>query len=219
MPTRCEVITDYGAVALKCNIVDRLTEFEIKSDTARYFYLRLIDACGRKTWSMPVWCGRAFDAKTELPHLTPIDMSDFTATADGAPAPALIDGDPYHSYESSSRIPKIVIDMKKRRRISAVGYYPHQVYRSKDKPSGWHVHDETPSLLSKYNIYLSDDGKSYSLVKQAACRLPGEENVERFVPREARYVMIEVTETVGMNSCCKTFIDNCARIGNLTVFE
>ena len=218
MPTLCEVITDYGMVAHRCNITDKVTEFEIMSDSARYFYIRLVDECGRKTWSMPVWCGRPFDAKTETPKLTPLDMSDFIATADGALAPELIDGDPFNSYKSNSKTPKIVIDMKSIRKISAIGYYPHQIIRSRNKVADWNPHDETPSLLSKYNIYLSNDGESFSLVKRVNCRMLSEENIERFTPCEARYVMIEVTETVGMNSYREEFLDKYARIGNISVF-
>ncbi len=218
MPTLCEVITDYGEVAHRCDITGRVTEFEIKSDSARYFYLRLIDGCGNKTWSMPVWCGRAFDGEVETPSLTALDMNGFSAVADGVPAPELIDQDPYNSYKSNSKTPKIVIDMKNRRKVSAIGYYPHQIIRQGNNP-GWNPHDETPSLLSKYNIYTSDDGESFSLVKRVICRVLGEENIERFAPTEARYIMIEVTETVGMNSYREEFLDKCAMIGNITVFE
>ncbi|MBR2930314.1 MAG: hypothetical protein IKC32_03690 [Clostridia bacterium] len=219
MPTYLEVISDYGRVAYSTEISGGVTEFELCSDSARYFYLRLIDEEGRKTWSMPVWCGRKFDEAADEPMLTPVDMTGFTATADGKDALELIDGDPLNSFTSDRRTPRIVIDMKASRRISAIGYYPHQIYRSLDKGPGWLTADETPSLLSKYNIYLSADGESYSLVKQVNCRILGEENIERFAPTEARYIMLEVTETVGMNSRRKEHIDKCARIGNISVFE
>ena len=63
--------------------------------------------------------------------------------------------------------------MKNRRKVSAIGYYPHQIIRPVNNP-GWNRHDETPSLLSKYNIYTSDDGESFSLVKRVKCRVLGE---------------------------------------------
>lgn len=219
MPTLCEIITDYGEVAHRCSITDRITELEIKSDTARYFYLRLVDGCGRKTWSMPVWCGRPFDEGVVQPTLTPVDMSAFSATADGEAAPELIDGNPYNSYTAKTKTPKIIIDMKNTRRISAIGYYPHRVVRDSSKAPDWNTHDESPSLLSEYNIYLSCDGEKYTLVKRVNCRTLGEENVETFAPSEARYIMLEVTETVGMNSHIEEYVDRCARIGNISVFE
>jgi hypothetical protein len=65
VPVECAVISDGGKTLLKTTNISSSFDFEIQSDTARYFYLRFVDSEGKRTWSMPVWTGRKFDKYTD----------------------------------------------------------------------------------------------------------------------------------------------------------
>ena len=76
---RCQVISDGGLDLLDIKDIDGdEIEFEVKSSTARYFFLRLTDKLARRTFTPPVWTSRPFDEYTE-PSLEILDSADFTA--------------------------------------------------------------------------------------------------------------------------------------------
>lgn len=217
-PTLLQVISDYGLVVYETdNVADKMS-FEITSPTARYFYLKLIDAEGRKTWSMPVWTGREFDNLRSYDHLKPLDMSIFTAVSGCRDASVAINGDPFESWESDERHPTLTIDMGEEKEISALGCYPHVVIRQ-DRPAGWNTRDESKHIVTRFKVHLSLDGKDYKEVAAVTFQALGCEKIAEFAKTRARFIKFEVLGNVGTDSYKPNYKDTTAKIGNITVFE
>ena len=218
-PVECRVISDYGNAVISVDCRGKsAVDFTVKSDTARYFYLRLVDGEGRKTWSMPVWCGRPYDVFTE-PEIEPIDMSACTAVADGKPAPVVINGDPLSSWYGESGSATVDIDMSELREISAIGYHPHIILRDKSKGVEWTTSMESSGLVSRYSVSVSLDGKSYNEVARGTCQTLGAENIIAFTPTVARYVRFEALSNIGIDSGLRAYAQSKVRIANLAIFE
>lgn len=133
-PEKIMVISDYGSTVFELDARGNSSfDFELHSESARYFYLRIIDKRGRKTWSPPVWCGRAFDNDITTQDIAPLDMSEVSAYYNGKEIPEIINGNPYESYLFDSPICEIILDMKEEREICALGYYPRLVLRDERK--------------------------------------------------------------------------------------
>lgn len=217
-PVICQIISDYGRTIECADVTGDTIDLTVTSDSARYFYLRLIDREGRKTWSMPVWCQRAFDQYEEK-RLKALDMTNFKATSSGRDASAVIDGDPFHSWHSGEVSPRVVIDMGDTQEISGFGYYPHIVLRSKDKGPEWTTSVETRGLVSRYKLYTSENGEHYSLIADITCQTLGCENVVSFPTHKARYVIMEVISNIGIDSHLRAYQRSETVIGNITLFK
>lgn len=218
VPVRCQIISDYGKTAAEAETVGRSLDITVRSDSARYFYLRLTDGMDRHTWSYPVWCGRPFDTLTET-KLTPIDMSVCSATSNGIPADTVINGAPLDSWHSGEPRPRVVIDMGDARDISGFGYYPHMILRDPAKGPNWRVSHEARSIVTEYRLSSSLDGESYTAITEQRSQYLGDENIIGFTPHSARYLAFEVLSTVGADSGRRAILDSEAVIGNLTIFE
>ena len=218
-PTYLEVISDYGEALYTADIAGKSEiAFTVSSDSARYFYLRLVDGSGRKTWSMPVFTGRAYDKLVE-PDINPIDMSAAKAFVSGREEPKLINGDPFDSWCAEDTSAVIDIDLGEAHRVAAIAYYPHIILRGKDKGPEWTTSDETAGLVSRYEIYTSTDGENYSLAKRAKAQTLGSENIIAIAPTEARYVRFKALSTVGSDSRIEKYLGRTVKIANLAVFE
>ena len=224
-PIECTVISDYGKTLLSLNDFGNSFEFEINSETARYFYLRFVDSNGDRTWSMPVWTGRAFDEYTE-PQITPIDMSGATATdlISGEDATLAIDGDVYTPWEGSSDKASIVIDLKEEKDIKALGLYPKMIVRPSksreyEKWLVWREPDHSAQNPTSIEIYASVDGVSYKKCADGICRMFGGENIFTFEAVKARYVRFDILSTVGSDSLPHLYGDAKCSVANLTLFE
>ena len=229
-PVRLEVISDHGETVYVCEGFGEEVEFTLHSETARYFYLRLLDEKARKTWSSPVWTGRDFDAPraAEKP-ITPLNGSDFTATEvqTGADAAAAIDGDPHTAFESTLPTTSILIDMKREHRICAVGYWARRFTKDwiKETSADWKAEigprmlDITKRYVTGYEIHTSLDGVHFTRVLEGKIRAFGDEEILHIPPHGARFVRFDVTATVGKSSRIPTLLDSPAAIGELSVFE
>jgi hypothetical protein len=218
MPTVCHVISDYGYTVKEIPITDKITEFNVSSDTARYFYLRLIDSRGNKTWSMPVWCGREFDNQSEQRYES-IPMNNFVAIDQkGADVSTVIDENPLNEWFSDCSRPEITIDMKENREISALGYYPRQIYRKAEKPN-WKSLDETPSLVAEFEIYTSIDGEKFELVNHTVVQQHAEETIAAFPTHKARFIKFRVIDNLGTASKRPNYRDFKTVIGNISLFK
>ena len=224
VPVNCRVMSDGGEALLTLTDVDFSSfDFEIKSSTARYFFLRFIDSKGYRTWSVPVWTGREFD-KYEEPDVTPIDMSECEAvelTENGAKdASVLIDGNPLNNYDAESDKPSFVIDMKKERRIRALGSVP----RTFDRKT-YTVNLTRYSMLftsgiaTELRVSVSLDGKSFCEVARKRCNTFGAEMIITFPETEARYVRVDVLSTVGNDTVPKNYGGTKVGMAELSVFE
>ena len=219
-PTKCQVISDYG---LAVKTVDcrgkNVLDFEVKSDTARYFYLRLVDDEGRKTWSAPVWTGRAFDEIGES-SLLALDQTGFTAVDEttGQDANVLLNGICTETYQSASTAPSIVIDMKKVQEVCAVGHVAPIMIRRPLMDAGVDIAKKTAEFVGRFRITTSCDGESWEDGTERIARMFGREEVYRFSPRKARYVKFEVLTSLGVESDWPQLADATVSIAELSVF-
>ncbi len=227
VPVRLEVISDYGrrVKVIEGEKISTL-DFTVESDTARYFYLRLTDIEGRKTWSCPVYTGRATDEPAKsLPcqyvvgkeeNLKPIDKKCFTAKdlVTNTDASELISDDNQKEWLSTKTNAEIVIDMLEEKTIRAVGHYPMLMLQS------------TPENVIKmggfpaeYEIAVSCDGENYEKCFDGMIRIYGGEVISSFDARKARFVKFTVKNTVGVLSGMKKYEEVPVGINELTVFE
>ena len=216
-PILLEIVSDYGKRAATVDVKGNIIDVTVRSDTARYFYLRLTDSEARKTWSYPVWCGREFDKKREI-TVEPIDLSKAMATVDGKECYTVINGDPTDYYDTGAVSPTVLIDLGKVEKVAAVGLYQRIIERQ-GKPVGWVTSDDSRSLVSRYEIYTSVDGKEYTLAaSEVAKQLSGEAIVD-FTPRVARYVRIDCLSNVGNDSRHPRYKGCPTAIGNIAIFK
>jgi len=216
VPTKCEVISNYGeTVKVFENIDFSSFDFTIESDSAAYFYLRFIDDLGRRTFSPPVLTGKVLP-KHSTSDLIPIPKDKFTASGD---ASAVINNDPCTPWYSDSETASIIIDMGEERSICAVGHYPYRFVMSEVLEKKLSITDIMKGFPHKYNVSVSVDGENYVQTAVGFTRVFGQEEVAVFPEISARYVKYEVTETVGKRCGCKDFADAHVCLGELTVFE
>jgi hypothetical protein len=225
VPVECSVVSDGGKTLLKLTNVPSSFDFEINSETARYFYLRFVDRMGCRTWSMPVWTGRSFDKHAEN-ILSPVDMSKATAvdllTSDDAYT--AIDGNVHNVWKAQSNQASILVDLQKTYSISALGIYPQIVAKpSKLKePEAWAKWQEdeyTSTLPTSFEVYTSIDGKIYQKQSDGIFRIFGGENVIEFKRTSAKYVRLDILSTVGKDALPRLYGNAKCTVGNLTVFE
>ncbi len=220
LPVAGEIISDYGKTVATLSFTDGVAEGTLKSDTARYFYLRLWDKNGLRTWSPPVWTGRAPDVRDTFEDLAPLSMAGAVATdlSSGKPVPEVIDGSDATPYTSGSGTPSILIDLGSAQKIAALGHLPTRVVRPAVNWQSWRASDTMITLPVHFAVAVSCDGESFTEVASGVCRVYGDENIIRFAPTCARYVRFDVRDTVGANSHRDSIADAPASIGNLTVF-
>lgn len=217
VPVKCAVISDYGKCVKEISGVDfSAFDFEVESDTARWFYLRFEDSKHRKTLSPPVFCGREYD-EVPMCEPSPIDKSGFEAREliSDTDASLIINDDPCTAWISDKGQAELLIDMKSDRTVSALGHYPYRLLRQKD-PNAAEI---VASFAGEYEVSLSSDGKSFKTVAEGAVRVYGGEVIIRFEKQKARYVKFTVRSTAGKMTGYPKYANTGLRIGELTVFE
>ena len=220
VPVKCQVISDLGKTVKEIDKLDLSSfDFVINSNDASYFYLRLIDSEGRKTWSAPVWTGRQ-PKGTVPPVVTPIDKAEFTATdmLTGKIADKLINDDPEDVWTSEYTTAEIVIDMKEQKDICAVGHYPARFLLKPLMQAGIPIPDKINEFVSEYSIELSTDGKAFTECAHGNFRIFGAEEIITFEQQTARYVKFKALSTTGKASARKEYLDSKVSIGELTVY-
>lgn len=220
-PTKCQVISDYGQTVKTLNCAGQdVLDFTVHSDTARYFYLRLVDSQGRKTWSAPIWTGRAFDPLDQTEGLVALDKSGFTAfdEVSGKQADILLNNISTESYESGCTMPSIVIDMQREQTICAVGHVAPIMIRRPLMDAGVDLAARTAQFVSRLRISTSCDGEHYTPCCERIARMFGREEIFRFPETTARYVKFEVLSSVGRESDYPQFEGATVSIAELTIF-
>jgi hypothetical protein len=220
-PVKCQVISDYGTCLLTLtDFNDTSFDFEIHSNTARYFYLRFVDEKGRKTWSPPVFTGRAYDEPSEAVSYIPLDSSNFCAwdTVTGADASAVLDGNPSIAFDSTATTASVVIDLQQAHRVCALGHYAKRFTKDWIKETESKSTEIGKSFVSSYAISTSMDGISYTQCAAGKIRVFGDEQILSFPAHEARYIRFDALSTMGKESDRPELADSSVTIGELSVF-
>lgn len=225
VPVKCQVISDYGICLRTVENFDASGfDFTVESDTARYFYLRLVDGQGRRTWSCPVWTGRTPDEKTE-DMLVPLEKSGFTAVEEltGSNASGVVNDDPEKPWFSDGTACSILIDMGKTQQIAGLGHYPRLLelgqMQREDMDQSHAIAFEQARFPYAYRISTSLDGKDFAPRASGVFRIFGGETVVPFEAHAARFVRVEILSAVGRNSEQAAYRDSDIAIGELTVYK
>lgn len=221
-----EVISDYGTV-LASERVDPTAEhfsLTVHSDTARYFYLRLFDARGRRTWSSPVFCGREYDPCPKAPftgRAIPADGFSVCSATAGTGAENVLIPDPTCCYVSEKTEAELTVDMGRVRTLRGVGIF-HNIYDPTIDESKYFHYSHAPlyaKMVSRYEIETSADGVTYLPAQGAQIRLFGCEHVAAFAPRAARYVRFRALASVGADGRNPAYQIMPVSIGTLRFYE
>lgn len=217
---RCQVISDGGMDLVDIKDIEGDTvEFEVKSNTARYFFLRLSDKLARRTFTPPVWCSRPFDEYIE-PSLEIIDSRDFTAYDEisGKDAAATVRFNPGEPWCTDEKTASVIIDMMGEKEISALGFYPPTApLKSREDPRiKAKFHKMNPS---KYRISTSDDGKEYTVRAIGRLRRIAIEDIIPLGEHTARFIKFEVLSTIGYEYGRAEYVNSNLHLGGLTVYK
>lgn len=206
-----EIFSDYGKKVAETTVDDDTVDvtMTVYSKTARYFYLRIISESGARTWSSPIWTGRAFD-ECPLPPFEGVrlEKSGWTITEG---AEDCINGDPDKVWKSSGTSAVLDIDMGEEKLLCGFGYYPHRIERKKAMMYAQFAGD--------YVYSVSEDGEQYTVVAEGAFREYCGEQIVRIAPVQARYVRISILNTSGVCSRKPRYINEPLVIGELNIYE
>ncbi len=202
--TKLEIISDYGkAVYKKEGKIEKNEKIKIKSDTARYFYIRLCDAEGYRTWSSPVWTRREFD-KCEKINYTPVNslLKSAKDLKTGKDAAALINGDIYDVWEGEGQSAEIEIELSKAEKIDAVGLYQYQFTTGQlNEISPGNIDPIISHFVSSfprgYEIYTAAEDKLYKKAAENHIRIFGEEHKAKLSGETIKYIKIKILTTAG----------------------
>ena len=222
-PIRCEVISD-GGIVIKTleNVNFEDFEFDIESETARWFYLRFVDSNTKRTFSPPVFCSRPVIPYV-IDDLSPIEKNGFKIYDKcGSDASALIDDDTFTEWHSESGKCELVIDAGKIRKISALGSYSPRIEAPVPPPPnvGPIQAMMKGGFALEYVISASRDGEKYDECARGIFRTFAGEEIVRFKEAcEARYVKLEVLSTAGKRLGRKPYDTLPLKLCELSLFE
>lgn len=217
-----EVVSDYGRTIKRVDInpdENIILDFDVKSETARYFYLKLTSVDGDRTWSSPVWTSRAFDP---TPHKefkgTELDKSKWTVVScsDGNDPGKLISGSYEEPWIGTKTNAEFVIDLGQTTDIRAIGIYPHTISRSDESISDT---EATARFVSDYELYIGDEYQNFTLVSKDTVRCYGEEKIDEFELSQARYIKVKILTTAGASQYKKKYMNSPVMIGELYAYK
>lgn len=220
-----EVVSDGGRVIKTIENPEHTFDFEIESHTARYFYLRLYDAVGKRTISCPTYTGRACDRpRNPEEYLERIDKSGFEAwdILNNEPCGKLLNGNPVDGWICSGSKAEIEIDMKESKAICGIGIYPYRFIINDCLAMDDKEHRMQICLarfFRDYEISLSEDNVNYKKVCEGSVRVFGAEEYALFDEVNARYIRLKLLNTIG--STCKNdfYFTVCGRVGEIDIFK
>lgn len=219
-PIRCEVVSDGGKTLKTIEGVNfESFEFDINSETARWFYLRFVDSNTYRTFSPPIFTGRSV-IPYEIDSLTPISKEKFSiAEKSGKDASVLINDDPTTEWEADGMSAEFIIDMGETRRISALGNYSVGLIRPRSGNIGDIMAKMEAVFPVDYRISTSSDGKNYTLADEGIFRTFSGEEIVKFEPLEARYLKLELLSTVGSRLGRAPYDKIPMKLAEITLFE
>ena len=216
----CEVISDYGNKLHTVRNVDfNDFEFTIEAKDAHYFYLRIIDEDGNKTWSAPIWTDRADKFSEKNKGLNRLNKKGFTATdKNGEDAGLLINSNPSEYWTSSDKNDVIIIDMKERYSICAVGFYPRRLLIDEFVDKFELMPFECASFVSNFRISISNDGEVFKTIYSGCLRVFGGEEIFEFNECECKYIKVDLLSTIGAQSGREKFENAKIKLSEIDFF-
>ncbi|NLD88218.1 MAG: hypothetical protein GX633_08190 [Clostridiales bacterium] len=211
----CEIVSDYGEIAAYRDVLSGEERFtmKVKSDTARYFYLKLYSETGEMTWSSPVWTGRAFDKypKEEFSGKA-INNDEFRIAycSGGEGAGNILVPSLDSCYISDKSTAEIVIDMDRAYTINAVGFFS-----SAPRRADFHSY---AVFLSRYEVETSEDGESLVPASKGMMRIYGSEHISEFEERIARFIKVKALSSVGSETRKEEYKNAPVAIGCVRVY-
>lgn len=224
VPNLCKVISDGGKTVLTLKDFDPMGfDFTVKSDTASYFYLRFSDSEGRRSWSVPVWCGRVSPMKKQK-KLSPIPFPKAAVAKElvsGKDASAVIDGSPDTLFEADSTEASVLIDLSREVSFDGIGYLPEFVTHDKVRrtPKPWSSTVFTARMPAEFEIHASNDGENFTKLTDGVFRNLGGEDIISFDKTKARYVRVDIKNNVGELLNPKHYGARKTALCNFTLFE
>lgn len=215
-----EVISDGGIPIKELSFSDFSSfSFDIESNTASWFYLRLWDSEGRKTWSVPVWTGRE-PFLSDTTHLVPLDKQAFTALDEtgNTDASVLINDDPYCPWKSNACTASILIDMQEEKYLRGLGYYPRILLGAHMKETGQSIPEFLAEFPCQFIIYTAGNDKIFQKRAEGVFRSFSNEEVISFTAHNARYIRLEILSSIGKYSKRKDFANARIAIAELTPY-
>lgn len=216
----CKVITDGGTELLALNNMGDTFDFTLYAPQSHYFYLCLLDELGRKTWSCPVWTGKPFQKKKKEKALSPIakeGMKVFDRISERE-IPQLINDDPLDPWNSPYGKADLVFDLGEEKEISALSHYPFWINRLEDTEKG-KEYALTEKFPSRYRIYASNDGETFTPLADGRFRIFGWEETVRFAKTRTRYLRLEILSAVGKEWAREETADATLRIAEITLWS
>ena len=218
---KCEVVSDYGNRVMTFDAFESNTlDFTVTNSTARYFYLRITDSEGRKTYSAPIWTGREFDDYTHRKALKRLDKSQFrTRSADGGDIHAykITSGNPKEAWYPGTPSAAAIIDMREAKKFCGIEIFaPYDVINQVRSIPGDGATALVREYPTKFRVSISDDGKNFREVANGYVRIFFGYVVE-FEECTAQYIKIEFLETVGKTSGIPKHADCNIVIGEVDI--
>ncbi len=224
---RCRVISDHGKTLVELENMGDVFDFTVSAPEAHWFYLELIDKNGRFTWSCPVWTGKPFEKKKEK-KLVPVDKKNVTCIDEvsGADASLVTNDDPMTPWRSENTTASLLFDLGNEESLSAFSFYPKWLTWTElmeNNPENLKRDNLPPKKIkeypSKYRLSASLDGEDFKPVTSGIFRVFGGEETIRFDKTCARYLRLEILETVGKAWQQEKFADGNVVIGEITFWK
>ena len=227
---RCEVISDYGNKIKTIENADFSSfDFTVESDTARYFFLRIVDSKGLKTWSAPVFTGREYDRDRYYDPMIALNTEGATVTDErGGDASIVLCGDPKRFWRSSNTCDVLTVDLKRSRSFSAIKLrapeYDYMELRreNKEKNTGLREPDIRPLMAeypAEYRVSASEDGVCYTVLGQKRSAAFGIGDTMYFDKTSARFIKIELLSTMGKYCDRPEYAEAKLGVGEIQIFE
>ena len=216
-----EVISNGGVTVKELNFEDFSTfAFELDSDSSSWYYLRLWDKQGRKTWSVPVYTGRE-PYLTHDDDLTPLDKENMKVTDEktGEDASILICDDPYQGWTATDTTASLLIDLSEETTICGLSHYCRVLIGKQMKAVGPQPKSFLAELPFRYRISTSVDGVAFENKAEGVFRNCSGEEIVRLPKHKARWIRLEILSTAGYNSRRKEFMSAPVTLGEITVYR
>ena len=211
---RAELFSDGSEVvfAIELNRIRSNYTLGCYNRKAHYFYLRLTDAAGDRTWFAPIWT----DNPPEIPaapvgeKISREEIRVLSASPGRFPE-KIMNGIPNDGWWSERSNAQIILDLGQTRTICGMGYYHHLVEIKNCM--------QVAALLAEYRIGANADGNRYELVCHGNMRSYGGEQRIPFPPHRVRFIRFTALSSVCDQRGTPKYKEAPVAIGELAVYE